>query len=155
LLESGSETGASIWQSCIGMKRMASVARKSSGSGTSTKVSRSRSRAARFAVCVRNAGYEASLERNKIYIVFNDAIHSQFALQISPSRRRKRAALLQAQPPDAADHDPVAHVQRVHDRGTFLDVNVSVYVDDRWPRRLLRPSCECNQPKAQQNQNQS
>ncbi len=54
------------------MKRMASVARKSNGRGTSTKVSRPRSRAARFAVCIRNAGYEASLERNKIYIVIPD-----------------------------------------------------------------------------------
>jgi hypothetical protein len=26
----------------------------------------------RFAVCVRNAGYEASLERNKIYVVIPD-----------------------------------------------------------------------------------
>jgi hypothetical protein len=28
---------------------------------------------ARFAVCVRNEGYEASLERNKIYVVLPDA----------------------------------------------------------------------------------
>jgi hypothetical protein len=27
----------------------------------------------RFAVCVRNDGYEASLERNKIYVVLADA----------------------------------------------------------------------------------
>lgn len=27
---------------------------------------------ARFAVCIRNAGYEASLERNKIYVVLPD-----------------------------------------------------------------------------------
>jgi len=27
---------------------------------------------ARFAVCIRNAGYEASLERNKIYVVLTD-----------------------------------------------------------------------------------
>jgi hypothetical protein len=27
----------------------------------------------RFAVCVRNEGYEASLERNKIYVVLTDA----------------------------------------------------------------------------------
>ena len=29
--------------------------------------------ARRFAVCVRNKGYEASLERNKLYIVLPDA----------------------------------------------------------------------------------
>jgi hypothetical protein len=54
------------------MKRMASVAKKSSGRGTSTKSGGSRRRAPRFAVCVRNTGYEASLERNKIYVVIPD-----------------------------------------------------------------------------------
>lgn len=54
------------------MKRMASAARKSNGSATSTRSSRRARRAARFAVCVRNAGYEASLERNKIYVVIPD-----------------------------------------------------------------------------------
>ena len=50
---------------------MASVRKSSSASATST---RSRRRAgARFAVCVDNAGYEASLERNKIYVVVSDA----------------------------------------------------------------------------------
>ena len=29
--------------------------------------------AARFAVCVRNDGYEASLERNKVYLLLSDA----------------------------------------------------------------------------------
>jgi hypothetical protein len=52
---------------------MASVARNSSARGTSTKTGKSRATAVRFAVCVRNAGYEASLERNKIYIVIPDA----------------------------------------------------------------------------------
>ena len=56
------------------MKRMASVAKKSSGRGTSTKSGRSRRRAPRFAVCVRNTGYEASLERNKIYVVIPDEV---------------------------------------------------------------------------------
>jgi len=32
-----------------------------------------RTRTPRFAVCVRNEGYEASLERNKIYVVLADA----------------------------------------------------------------------------------
>ena len=51
------------------MKRMASVAKKSSARGTSTKA---RPRGARFAVCIENAGYEASLERNKIYVELPD-----------------------------------------------------------------------------------
>lgn len=52
------------------MKRMASARKSSSARGTST---RSRKPiAARFAVCVRNDGYEASLERNKIYAVLPD-----------------------------------------------------------------------------------
>ena len=51
---------------------MASVAKKSSARGTSTRASVPRPRTARFAVCVRNAGYEASLERNKIYVVIPD-----------------------------------------------------------------------------------
>lgn len=54
------------------MKRMASVAKRSSASGTSTRTARSRVRAPRFAVCIRNSGYEASLERNKIYVVIPD-----------------------------------------------------------------------------------
>lgn len=33
----------------------------------------SRKASKRFAVCVRNKGYEASLERNKIYVVRPDA----------------------------------------------------------------------------------
>ena len=52
------------------MKRTASVRKSSSASGTSTK--RRAGAAARFAVCVRNDGYEASLERNKIYAVLPD-----------------------------------------------------------------------------------
>ena len=55
-----------------GMKRTGSVAKSSSGSGTSTRREDSRSPVVRFAVCVRNAGYEASLERNKIYVVLPD-----------------------------------------------------------------------------------
>jgi hypothetical protein len=52
------------------MKRTASARRNSSASGTSTR----RKAAARptFAVCVRNDGYEASLERNKIYAILPD-----------------------------------------------------------------------------------
>lgn len=51
------------------MKRTASVVKKSNARGTST---RARSRAARFAVCIKNTGYKASLERNKIYVVIPD-----------------------------------------------------------------------------------
>jgi hypothetical protein len=51
---------------------MASVVKKSSARGTSSSRSGSRPRARRFAVCIRNAGYEASLERNKIYVVIPD-----------------------------------------------------------------------------------
>jgi hypothetical protein len=56
------------------MKRMASVARKSNGRKTSTRVVQSRSLKQRFVVCVENAGYEASLERNKIYVVVRDVV---------------------------------------------------------------------------------
>ena len=53
------------------MKHMGSVAKNSSGRGTSTRANRRR-RDVRFAVCIRNTGYEASLERNKIYVVIPD-----------------------------------------------------------------------------------
>jgi hypothetical protein len=52
------------------MKRTASAKKSSSAKGTST--SRRGLTTARFAVCVRNDGYEASLERNKIYAVLRD-----------------------------------------------------------------------------------
>jgi hypothetical protein len=52
------------------MKRTASAKKSSSAKGTSTN--RRRSTTTRFAVCVRNDGYEASLERNKIYAVLPD-----------------------------------------------------------------------------------
>ena len=54
------------------MKRMASAKKSSSGSGTSTRSRKSAAAPRRFAVCVRNNGYEASLERNKIYAVLPD-----------------------------------------------------------------------------------
>jgi hypothetical protein len=52
------------------MKRTASARKSSSASGTSTR--RKAAAAPKFAVCVRNEGYEASLERNKIYAVLPD-----------------------------------------------------------------------------------
>ena len=54
------------------MKRMASARKSSSARGTSTSSRRSAARDRRFAVCVQNKGYEASLERNKIYAVLPD-----------------------------------------------------------------------------------
>jgi hypothetical protein len=56
------------------MKRTVSAGRKSSGSGISTKRRKPRrARAARFVVCIENAGYPASLELHKIYRVVPDA----------------------------------------------------------------------------------
>ena len=53
------------------MKRTASAKKSSSASVTSTR-RRPVAPEATFAVCVRNDGYEASLERNKIYAVLPD-----------------------------------------------------------------------------------
>ena len=53
------------------MKRTASARKSSSASGTSTR-RKAAAAEARFAVCVHNDGYEASLERNKIYAVLPD-----------------------------------------------------------------------------------
>lgn len=55
----------------MGMKRTASARKSSSASGTSTR-RKTAAAESRFAVCVRNDGYEASLERNKIYSVLRD-----------------------------------------------------------------------------------
>jgi hypothetical protein len=55
------------------MKRTASARKSSSASGISTRPHKPARQARRFAVCVRNDGYEASLERNKIYTVVPDA----------------------------------------------------------------------------------
>jgi hypothetical protein len=54
------------------MKRTASAKRSSSAKGPSIPRRKSAT-AHKFAVCVRNDGYEASLERNKIYAVLPDA----------------------------------------------------------------------------------
>jgi len=51
---------------------MASGRKGSSARGTSTRSRRPAAKRRRFAVCVRNNGYEASLERNKIYTVLPD-----------------------------------------------------------------------------------
>ena len=54
------------------MKHMASVKKRSSAKGTSTRVRKPGTDGRQFAVCVDNNGYEASLERNKIYVVLSD-----------------------------------------------------------------------------------
>jgi hypothetical protein len=54
------------------MKRTASARKSSSARGTSTRRRRPAAKRRRFAVCVQNKGYEASLERNKIYTVLPD-----------------------------------------------------------------------------------
>src|SRR5260370_9992841 len=53
------------------MKRTALAQKSSRASGPSTRRKASAAEP-RFAVCVRNQGYEASLERNKIYAVLPD-----------------------------------------------------------------------------------
>src|SRR5688500_14963281 len=57
---------------CTGMKRMLSAKKSSSAKGTSTRSRKSAGAPSTFAVCVRNDGYEAALERNKIYAVLPD-----------------------------------------------------------------------------------
>ena len=58
--------------SCTGMKRTASARKNSSARGTSTSSRRPAAKRRRFAVCIQNKGFEASLERNKIYTVLPD-----------------------------------------------------------------------------------
>src|SRR6267142_944712 len=57
---------------CTGMKHTASARKNLSARGTSTRARNSAASGRRFAVCVDNDGYEASLERNKIYVVLPD-----------------------------------------------------------------------------------
>ena len=54
------------------MKHTASARKSSSARGTSTRPRKATATHRRFAVCVDNSGYEASLERNKIYVVLSD-----------------------------------------------------------------------------------
>ena len=53
------------------MKHTVSAKRSSSASGSSTRPPKA-APDRQFAVCVDNDGYEASLERNKIYVVLPD-----------------------------------------------------------------------------------
>jgi hypothetical protein len=54
------------------MKHAASARKSSSGRSTSTRTRKSAATGRQFAVCVNNDGYEASLDRNKIYVVLPD-----------------------------------------------------------------------------------
>ena len=80
------------------MKHTASAKKSSSARGTSTRRRKSAASARRFAVCVRNDGYEASLERNKIYTVLpddEDLDHSDQACDGdggAPSTSKKRSS---------------------------------------------------------------
>ena len=53
---------------------MASARKSSNARRTSTRGRKSLPAKRRFVVCVRNEGYEASLERNKIYAVVPDKV---------------------------------------------------------------------------------
>jgi len=56
------------------MRRMGSAGKKSSASGISPRTRKPRRRpASRFAVCIDNSAYPASLELHKIYRVLPDA----------------------------------------------------------------------------------
>jgi hypothetical protein len=57
---------------CADMKHAASTRKNSIARNTSTRSRKSAAAGLRFAVCVQNDGYEASLERNKIYVVVPD-----------------------------------------------------------------------------------
>jgi hypothetical protein len=54
------------------MKHTASAKKSSSARDTSTRSRKSAANGRQFVVCVDNSGYEASLERNKIYLVLPD-----------------------------------------------------------------------------------
>jgi hypothetical protein len=54
------------------MKHTASARKNSSARRTSTRSGKAGTARRQFAVCVDNDGYEASLERNKIYVVLPD-----------------------------------------------------------------------------------
>jgi hypothetical protein len=58
-----------------GMKRMGSARRSSKPGVTSTRPRRGTPQ--RFVVCVRNTGYRASLEQDKIYVAIPDAEAAQ------------------------------------------------------------------------------
>ena len=58
--------------SYIGMRHMVSVKKKSSENATWTEAMKERHTRRRFAVCINNADYPASLELHKIYRILPD-----------------------------------------------------------------------------------
>ena len=60
------------WLNCTGMKHTASARKNSNVKSTSTRSRKPVATGRQFAVCVDNDGHEASLERNKIYVVLPD-----------------------------------------------------------------------------------
>ena len=67
------QAGTSDWLNCIGMKHTESGKRKSSANATWTEIMKRRKAVSpHFAVCLKNAGYPASLELHKIYRVLPD-----------------------------------------------------------------------------------
>ena len=72
MLESVFETAGFGSPNCTGMKHMASARKSSSARGSSTRLRKATAPGRQFAVCVNNDGYEASLKRNKIYVVVPD-----------------------------------------------------------------------------------
>lgn len=67
-------TTASTSQRFIGMKQPASVRKSSRSSGSFKTTGRQPGRASnQLVICVRNEGYEASLELRKIYVVQEDS----------------------------------------------------------------------------------
>ena len=54
------------------MKHTVSAKKNSSARSTSTRARKPVLTGRKFAVCVQNDGYKASLERNKIYVVLPD-----------------------------------------------------------------------------------
>ena len=64
------------------MKHTASAKKSSSARGTSTRPRKATATDRQFAVCVDNNGYEASLERNKIYVVSDKNAESDTDIRV-------------------------------------------------------------------------
>src|SRR5436309_11354378 len=74
------------------MKHTASAKKSSSARGTSTRPRKATATDRQLVVCVDNNGYEASLERNKIYLVLSDkdAESDTDIRVVDESHRRRR-----------------------------------------------------------------
>ena len=77
------------------MKRMASARKSSNARRTSTRPREPRAAGRQFAVCVDNDGYEASLERNKIYVVLFDEDAERDGRESLEEALRKRGIPMQ------------------------------------------------------------